>query len=206
MTLSNNAKSKTFHSKTLGLALAAVLVPAGLSMASDGHRHRSAHNVSGHVEVVKQIPGGVVTVGAEWGRPRPVIVQQPQVVVVEQRPQVVVVERERPRKVVVVREEKRCEPVREVTVIKTRERGHGRGHGYGRGHGRGHGHDKKVVVVEKNRGRGHGEGNYHYYRDAEKVSESRSDRSGNYHYYEDAHQISIDDNRHGRREHTYVRK
>ena len=212
MKLSNNNSLKT---KTMGLALAAVLIP-GLAMAND-HRHAGMPgNLSGHVEVVHEIPGGVVTVGADWGRPRPTVVveQPPQVVVVQQQPQP------------------------QVVVIE-KDRGHG--HGYGRGYGRGHHRDREVtiireeprrpqvVVVEKrvencgrnDRGgtshyyndgrqvsvdRNGQDGHYHYYKDGNQVSEDRTDRSGTYHYYEDAHQVSIQDNRDGRNRNVYVQK
>lgn len=211
MKLSNNNSLKT---KTMGLALAAVLIPGGLAMANDHRPMRG--NLSGHVEVVHEIPGGVVTVGADWGRPRPTVVvqQPPQVVVVQQQPQP------------------------QVVVIE-KDRGHG--HGYGRGYGHGHHRDREVtiireeprrpqvVVVEKrvencdrnDRGgnshyyndgrqvsvdRNGQDGHYHYYKDGNQVSEDRTDRSGTYHYYEDAHQVSIQDNRDGRNRNVYVQK
>jgi len=188
MNLSNNTR-KSFNLKTLGLPLATVLMTAGLAAAHGNDRAKPIGSVSGHVEVVKHVPGGVVTVGAEWGRPRPV--NPPTVVVVEQRPQVVVVEKVRPqpRKVVVVREA----PRRHVTVVK--DRGHHHGH-------------KKVVVVKKKDSHGRhnhhdGRGKHHGNR---QISHSKNGPNGQYHYYEDAKQISISDNRHGRQEHVYVRK
>ncbi|MDB5047521.1 MAG: hypothetical protein JWO30_592 [Fibrobacteres bacterium] len=132
MKYSNDKQS--FKSKTLGLVLAAALIPAGLAVANDGYRSSPAvvrSNVSGHVEVVHQVPGGVITVGADWGKQRPA----PQVVVVENRRQVVVVEKKhgrghayghRDREVTIVREAPRRnvtvireEPRRQVTIIKT---------------------------------------------------------------------------------------
>lgn len=201
----NGKISKT---KTLGLLLAA-LVPTGAALADggyhNGHRERGA-DVSGTVVVSKQIPGGVITVGATIGRPRP------EVVVVEQRP--VVVEQ---RKVVVIKQEERCAPqqvviVREppvqkkVVVIEKRGR-HGKT-------------VKKIVTVERDRhdhgrdrdrdhgrkhDRGHGKGHGQYHGDRQ-VSIDRQGPNGNYHYYEDAHQVSIDDNRDGQNRHVYVRK
>jgi hypothetical protein len=214
----SNENINSLKSKTLGLALAAVLIPGGLAMAND-HRHMGARSdLSGHVEVVHEIPGGVVTVGADWGRPRPTVVvqQPPQVVVVQQQPQP------------------------QVVVIE-KDRGHGHGYGRGYGHGRGHHRDREVtiireeprrpqvVVVEKrvencdrnDRGgnshyyndgkqvsvdRQDHNGQYHYYNDGKQVSETRTDRSGTYHYYEDARQVSIQDNRDGRNRNVYVQK
>src|SRR4051812_43591075 len=89
-TVKYSNESKTLKSKTLGLALAAFLIPVGIASAHDGYRTPAVvrTNVSGHVEVVHQVPGGVITVGADWGRQRPA----PQVVVVKEQPQVIVVE------------------------------------------------------------------------------------------------------------------
>lgn len=218
MKLLNN-KTNSLKSKTLGLAMAAVLIP-GLAMASD--RHRAGRNVSGSVEVVHQIPGGVVTVGAEWGNrrndpPPVVIVQQPQ-------PQVIVVEKDRghhhkrDREVTIIREQPRRHVEKVVVIEKHGHHGkhHGKHYGKHNGHGRGH---------DFNPGRGHGgkshyyndgkqvsydrkgkDGQYHYYKDANQVSETRVDGSGTYHYYEDANQVSINDNRAGRERNVYVRK
>lgn len=216
MKLLNN-KTISLKSKTLGLAMAAVLIPGGLAMAGDGHHAR--RNVSGSVEVVHQIPGGVVTVGAEWGKrrndpPPVVIVQQPQ-------PQVIVVEKDRghhhkrDREVTIIREAPRRH-VEKVVVIE-KHGGHGKHHGkhYGKHHGKhdrrdNHGrggdshyyNDGKQVSYTRNGD----DGKYHYYKDANQVSETRVDGSGTYHYYEDANQVSINDNRTGRERNVYVRK
>lgn len=90
MELSN--RKQTFKTKTLGLALAAFLIPAGIASAYDGgHSASGQKNLSGHVEVVKQVPGGTVTVGVQIGKqPR-----QPQVVVVRDEPKVIVVDKQR---------------------------------------------------------------------------------------------------------------
>ncbi|HKP98508.1 MAG TPA: hypothetical protein VJ385_22450 [Fibrobacteria bacterium] len=116
--------TQTLKSRTLGLALAAFLIPAGMASAHDRAPAIVKTNLSGHVEVVHQVPGGVVTVGADWGKQR----QAPQVVVVEERPQVIIVEkrgrrynhrdhrdhgRDRNREVTLIREQ----PRRQVTVI-----------------------------------------------------------------------------------------
>jgi hypothetical protein len=210
MKLLNN-KTNSLKSKTLGLAMAAVLIP-GLAMASGGHR---AGNLSGSVEVVHQVPGGVVTVGAEWGKrrndpPPVVIVQAPQ-------PQVIVVEKDRghhhkrDREVTIIREQPRRH-VEKVVVIEKHGRGRDGHYDNGRGHdfnpGRGHGGDshyynngKQVSYDRKGQ-----DGQYHYYKDANQVSEDRVDGSGTYHYYEDANQVSIQDNRAGRERNVYVRK
>jgi hypothetical protein len=122
MKYSNDTQS-TFKSKTLGLALAAFLIPVGMASAHDGNRSPAVvrTNLSGHVEVVHQVPGGVITVGADWGRQRP---EPPQVVVVQdRRREVVVVEkrhghgngRHRDREVTIIREE----PRRQVTIVRT---------------------------------------------------------------------------------------
>ena len=216
MKLLNN-KTNTLKSKTLGLAMAAVLIPGGLAMANGGH---SVHkNVSGRVEVVHQIPGGVVTVGAEWGKrrndpPPVVIVQQPQ-------PQVIVVEKDRghhhkrDREVTIIREQPRRPACEKVVVIEKhgnhgrhygKHNGHGRGHDFN--HGRGHGGDSHYYSDGKqvSYDRKGNDGQYHYYKDANQVSETRVDGSGTYHYYEDANQVSIQDNRAGRERNVYVRK
>ncbi|MDB5105489.1 MAG: hypothetical protein JWP91_3178 [Fibrobacteres bacterium] len=216
-----NPTRTNLKSKTLGLAMAAVLIPGGLALAHDG-RYDSRSNVSGHVEVVHEIPGGVVTVGADWGKRRS---DPPPVVIVQEAPrrEVVYVEKEhdrgwhgrghgrghhKDREVTIIREE----PRRTVTVIKSEpvrcEK-------------------EKVVVIEKRDGYDHhrsgdnqyysdgkqvsythngNDGQYQYYKDANQVSESKVDGSGTYHYYEDANQVSIQDNRDGRQRNVYVRK
>ncbi|MEO6096543.1 MAG: hypothetical protein ABIW76_12885 [Fibrobacteria bacterium] len=213
MKLSKNNNS--LKSKTLGLALAAVLIPGGLAMAHDGNRPMVTRgNLSGHVEVVHEIPGGTGVVGAEWGKPRPTVVvqQPPQVVVVQQQPQVVVIEKDRGhgrgyhknREVTIIREEqRRCARPQVVVVEKHVIRGRGHNH-HDAGHG-GNSHyynDGKQVSVDR---KDHN-GQYHYYKDANQVSETRTDRSGAYHYYEDARQVSIQDNRDGRNRNVYVQK
>jgi hypothetical protein len=217
MKLSNNNSLK---SKTLGLALAAVLIPGGLAMANDHRPMVKRGNLSGHVEVVHQIPGGTVVVGAEWGRPKPTVVvqQPPQVVVVQQQPQVVVIEKDRghghgrghgrghhkTREVTIIREESHRHARPKVVVIE-KHGDRGRGHGH---HNAGHGgsshyyNDGKQVSVDR---KDHN-GQYHYYKDGNQVSETRTDRSGTYHYYEDARQVSIQDNRDGRNRNVYVQK
>ena len=200
----SNGKTGSFKSKTLGLAMAAVLIPGSMAMASGRH---GGPNVSGQVEVVHQVPGGVVTVGAEWGRrrndpPPVVIVQAPQ-------PQVIVVEKDRghhhkrDREVTIIREQPRRH-VEKVVVIE-KHGGHGR---HDRHENRGRGGDshyyndgKQVSYDRKGK-----DGQYHYYKDGNQVSETRVDRSGTYHYYEDANQVSIQDNRVGRERNVYVRK
>ncbi len=227
MKLINN-KTNSLKSKTLGLALAAVLIPAALASATDrNHPSSGRNNVSGHVEVVRQTPGGVVTVGVDWGKRRS---DPPPVVIVQEAPR------------------------REVIVVeKVVERHHGRGYHkhqdkhYKKHHGRGHGYGhhkqdrevtiirevprcEKVVVVEErvqhDHGRDHRNGNsnyysdgkqvsysrsdddgqYNYYKDANQVSESRVDASGSYNYYEDGNQVSIQENRGGQQRQVYVRK
>lgn len=199
---------------TLNLKLAGLALAGLLPLSAQAH---GAPRVSGEVQVVHEVPGGVITVGAEWGRrPEP----RPQVVVVEdRRPEVVVVEKRRGcdwkrarkhhREVTIIREE----PRREVTIIRHEE-------------------PRKVVVVEdrpacerrdyerRDYERSHEwsdgrqvsvdrqgpAGNYHYYSDGNQVSVDRQGPNGNYHYYEDAHQVSIQDNRDGRQRNTYIRK
>lgn len=197
--------------KLQALALAALLPMA--AQASDRWEHRRARqDLSGSVEVTKEVPGGVITVGAEWGKPRPEVV-----VVENRRPEVVVVENRRP----------------EVIVIE-KERGHGRRHHYGHKHHR-HGHKhvtvirevpREVVIVKERPACGPAtvvehvhrdahqvsvqrtseHGTYHYYKDGNQVSERRTGPDGTYHYYEDAHQVSIQDNRDGKQRNVYVRK
>ena len=218
----SNNKPATLKAKTLGLALAA-LIPAAAQANDNWHRYDAAPraNVSGTVEVTHQIPGGTITVGAEWGqRPAP----QPQVVVVQdhRRPEVVVIEkehgrghgygrahkherevtiiREEPRKVVIIKEV----PARRVVVVEQKpacgaqvavvdHRGYTESREY---------RDGNQVSVQKSGPNG----SYQYYKDANQVSEQRTDASGSYHYYEDRNQVSIQDNREGRERNVYVRK
>ena len=198
----SNNKPATLKAKTLGLALAA-LIPAAAQANDNWHRHDAAPraNVSGTVEVTHRIPGGVITVGAEWGR-HPV--PQPQVVVIEdhRRPEVVVIERDHgrghgygrahkhEREVTIIREE----PRRQVVIVKEVPA-------------------RKIVVVEQKPACGAvsvqksgPNGSYTYYKDANQVSEQRTDATGSYHYYEDRNQVSIQDNRVGRERNVYVRK
>ena len=221
MKLSNHEPA-TFKAKTLGLAFAA-LIPVA-AQAHDGWNRYDADSrahVSGTVEVTHQIPGGTLTVGAEWGKHS---VPQPQVVVVENHrgPEVVVIEKEhgrghgrnwkRNREVTMVREEPRRQVVivsevparqqvvvveqrpacgREVAVVE--HRGYTESHEY---------RDGNQVSVQKSGPNG----TYQYYQDANQVSEQRTDGSGTYHYYEDAHQVSVQDNRDGHQRNVYVRK
>lgn len=218
--MKSNHPIRSIKSKTLGLAFAAVLIPAAMASANPGHRQVGPANLSGHVEVVHQVPGGTVTVGADWGKqPRPA----PQVVVVQSQPQVVVVEREnhgrfhrhrRDREVTIIHERPsrqvtviRSEPVRrEVVVVENRadaacgrpevireDRRSGDSHYY---------NDGNQVSIDRN-GQ---DGQYHYYKDANQVSETKVTQNGTYHYYEDANQVSIQDNRDGRERNVYVRK
>lgn len=196
----NNTKTNSLKSKTLGLSLAAVLIPATLASATDrSHPSSGRHNVSGNVEVVRQTPGGVVTVGVDWGK-----------------------RRSDPAPVVIVQEA----PRREVIVVeKVVERHHGRGHHkhhdkhYNKHHGRGHGYGhhkqgrevilireaprreqvtiiktvpacEKVVVVEERAQHDH----------------HRDHRNGSNNYYEDGNQVSIQENRGGQQRQVYVRK
>lgn len=213
-----NLNINTSNSKTLGLLLAALL-PTGAALAGHDEVYRHSRNsvdVGGTVVVTKEIPGGVITVGATIGNPRPVVVEQRKVVVVEKQhcpPQQVTIIREAPVRRVIVREAPRTK----VVVIKKVGK-HGRviekriitkeGHGHGRHHGRhgrndwdDRGHGRQVSYQTQD-----DDGSYTYYRDANQVSENRSGRDGNYHYYEDAHQVSIQDNRGGQNKHVYVRK
>lgn len=207
--MKNSSNIQSAKSKTLGLLLAA-MVPTGAALADGGyHRHDRGVEIGGEVVVTKQIPGGIVTVGATIGRPRPVVVEEKVVVVKERAPEkVVIIEREPVREKVVIVKER---PVREKVVIVEQN-------------GRHHRHTKKIIVHEDRgcRGRGHGHnsdnarqvsiqsqdgrGNSHYYRDGNQVSESYSGPEGNYHYYEDRNQVSIQDTRYGQNKHVYVRK
>ena len=206
MKTKHGINSKT---KTLGLLLAA-LVPTGAALADggyyNGHRDRGVQAV-GTVEITKEIPGGIITVGATIGNPRPVVVEERKVVVIKQEercaPREVVVVRQAPvveRKVVVI--EKHGRHGKEVKRIVTVERDrHGNGHDRDwdrhNDHDRGHGRDR-----DWDRGGERG----HSYRDGRQVSVDKQSHDGNYHYYEDAHQVSIDDNRGGQNRHVYVRK
>jgi hypothetical protein len=185
----SNKKPATLKSKTLGLALAAALLPL-TAQANDRSHYQAAPraNLSGTVEVTHQIPGGVITVGAEWGRPKPQVVvvqdRRPDVVGVEMRQsQVVVVGKERGRshkrnrEVTIVREEPRRkvvvvreEPRPQVVVVKTVPA-------------------RKEVVVVQQAGCG---------KPVEVVKETR--------YYGGASHVSIQENRDGRLRNVYVRK
>jgi hypothetical protein len=208
----SNLNPLNMKTKLAGLALAGLLPLT--AQANDGRHSRGVSRVSGEVEVVHQIPGGVITVGAEWGhRPQP----QPQVVVVQdRRPDVVVVHENRRPDVVVI------------------ERGHGH-RGWKHGHKRNrevtiirHEEPRKVVVVDnrpacdRNNGytRSHEwsdgrqvsidrqgpNGSYHYWSDGNQVSVDKQGPNGSYHRYEDARQVSVQDNRDGRARNLYVRK
>lgn len=200
-------KTKTQNlgkTKTLGLLLAA-LVPTGAALADGGYHHghrQRGIDAVGSVVVTKEIPGGIITVGATIGNPRPVVVEERKVVVVKQE------ERCAPRQVVVVREA----PVVEKKVVIVEKRGR-------------HGHQvKKIVTVERGRrGQGHdrdwdrdgrhdrrdwdrdGRGHHDDSR-GRQVSVDKQGPHGNYHYYEDDRMVSIDDNRYGQNRHVYVRK
>jgi len=179
--------------KIAGLALAGLL-----PFAAQAHDRGPDANLSGEVEVTHQIPGGVISVGAVFGRqPQP----QPQVVVVQdRRPDVVVVEKEhgrgwerahkRERQITIIHEE----PRREVTVVRHEEpRRYTQSHEWS---------DGRQVSVDRQGPAG----NYHYYSDGNQVSEDKQGPNGNYHYYEDAHQVSVQDNRDGHQRNVYVRK
>lgn len=224
-TLNNNLKTRTF-----GLLIAAMAPTAALADHYDhAHRTRGAE-VTGTVVLSKEIPGGVITVGATIGKPRPEVVvvedRRPDVVVVKERaPQkVVIIEKEpvrekviivkeRPveKKVVIIEKHGRCgKKVKKIVYLEDGHRHHGRGHGRDwdddRGHRRdrdwdGRNHAQQVSIQHQD-----GHGNSHYYRDANQVSQSYSGPEGNYHYYEDANQVSIQDNRDGQNRHVYVRK
>lgn len=216
-------KNLTLKSWNLKSKLAAMTL-AGLfpisALANDGsHRREAPVQVSGDVQMTHDIPGGVITVGAEWGHRH-----QPDVVVVENRkPDVVIVENDRDRdhgrgsmhgrgwerhhgcdrEVTVVREEPRREVVRqEVVVLKNDgdcrhdrrdEVGYNRSHEWS---------DGRQVSIDRQGAAG----NYHYYSDGRQVSIDKQGPEGNYHYYEDDTQVSIQDNRSGRHENLYVRK
>jgi hypothetical protein len=196
-----NLNPLKLNTKMAGLALAGLLPLA--AHAHDGWNRRGpGANVSGEVQVVHEIPGGVISVGAVFGRrPEP----QPQVVVVQdRRPDVVVIEREHgrgrgwehahkhAREVTIIRHEER----RPRTVIVEQpacNRGETRSHEWS---------DGRQVSVDRQGPNG----NYHYYSDGNQVSEDRQGPNGNYHYYEDAHQVSVQDNRDGHLRNVYVRK
>lgn len=205
-TLNLKTSNKT---KALGL-LVAVLVPAGAAFADRAYYHGSRErgiDVSGTVVLSKEIPGGVITVGGTFGNPRPVVVEERKVVVVRQEercePRKVVIVREQPRKVVIVKEAPRREVVvvreepREVVVVKERGR---RGHRHG--HGKWDRHDRHD---HDGWDRGH-DGYDRDFSQGKQVSVQQSGPNGSYHYYEDDRMVSIDDNRNGMNRHVYVQK
>ena len=195
--------------KPLNIKLAGLAIAGLLPLAAQAHGGAPAR-VSGEVQVVHEVPGGVITVGAEWGRrPAP----QPQVVVVQdRRPDVVVIEKEhgnhhrgrgywkhhkREREVTVIRH---VEPRPRKVVVIEKEASCGRA---GDRHTRSHEwSDGRQVSVDRQGPAG----NYHYYSDGNQVSVDKQGPNGNYHYYEDARQVSIQDNRDGRQRNVYVRK
>lgn len=220
----SNRKTLSRNTKVAGLALAGLLPLA--AQAHDGWHRGPGADLSGEVQVTHEIPGGVISVGAEWGsRPQP----QPQVVVVQdRRPDVVVVDHgpgrgwehgrgcgrgwehahKHEREVTIIHEE----PAREVTVIRHEEPRkvvvvenqpscgrHDADYGYERSH---EWSDGRQVSVDRQGPAG----NYHYYSDGNQVSVDKQGPNGNYHYYEDARQVSIQDNRDGRQRNVYVRK
>ncbi len=214
----SNRNPLNLKPKMAWLALAGLLPLAAQADVGRPYRDRGAR-VSGEVQVTHQIPGGTVTVGAEWGRrpqPQVVVVQdrRPDVVVAhDHKPEVVVVERrhghghdwkrhhKRDREVTIIREERR--PVREKVVVVEKpscakpvvveERGYSRSHEWS---------DGRQVSVDRQGPNG----NYHYYKDGNQVSVDKQGPNGSYHYYEDASQVSIRDNRDGRERNVYVRK
>jgi hypothetical protein len=157
----NKSKSKTLTFRKLGLTMAVTLAAAGLAAADHEEDYYSRTETSGHVEIVKSIPGGIITVGATIGQPRPQVVREREVVIVE-RPE--------PRRVVVVREER----PREVVVIH--EHKHGRHHK----HNKHYKHGRKVIV-EKHIIRDSHCDNRRGDRDVERVV-YRGDRKGHDHY------------------------
>ncbi len=209
--------------------VAASVILVGIGTASASHRevrtrvvHRHDVNVSGSVEIVKQVPGGSVRVGVEVGRPRPDVVvverrePQPREVVVVERPrepEVVVIEKRRAPKVVVVERPARCE---RTVVVERREScdrewdwrnesfryqrecefRHLRG-------GNVHVYDNGNSFTYSNQEHGSRE---HYYRDAHQVSYDYEGPEGRYHYFENGQMVSIDDNRHGSKQHVFYNK
>jgi hypothetical protein len=178
----NLETQSNFKSCIRHLAMAALFTPLGLVFAHDRYAHQPAlvTSTSGHVEVVHQIPGGVVTVGVEFGRPKPVIVEERHEVVVE-RPC------HRQREVTIIRERPRRHH-NEVIVIKTTGQDRCRKRGM-----------TSYQTSSQN-------GSEHYYEDANQVSYQSNDQAGSYHYYEDANQVSVQDNRNGQNRNIYVRK
>ena len=206
--------------KALGLAIAASLAALALSpagaMAYGPYGRQGNSNVTGEVVVTKQVPGGTVTVGVGLGQPRPVVVEERKVVVVEKqecpREVTVIREREPVRKVVVVREPARKvtiirkEPVRQVTVVKQYDDGkwypgkyEGRQDRHGNRHGRGNGYGH-------GRGRRDDDGSYHRYEDGNTKYVARADQNGSYRYYEDEHGVSIQEVTHQGTRDEYYRK
>jgi hypothetical protein len=213
----NSTKTQTRNNtKALGLLLASVMA-AGAAHADRGYVHGSRErgvDVSGTVVVTKEIPGGVITVGGTIGN-RPVVVEEKKVVIVKQEercePKKVVIIKEAPRRevreVVVVREQ----PREKVVIIKERGR-HGKiveKRVVTRG---GHGHHDRDWDRDDRRGwdrdddRGYGRGHDRDFSHGKQVSIQQQGPDGNYHYYEDAHQVSIQDNRGGMNRHVYVQK
>lgn len=107
----------TRNIKATALALALAALPAA-AHGNGYDRRADATEVRGGVEIVRETPQGTVVVSAEVGHPRPVVVAEKKVVVVE--------ERRAPREVTVIRHEEapRTEVIREKhrTIVIKRDR------------------------------------------------------------------------------------
>lgn len=211
-TISNSALSSSKLSTPTvvkySLALLALMSSAFAAEARNRHSSHAVH-VGGQVEVVKEIPGGVVRVGVVIGKGghRVEHRREPEVIVVKERPrepEVIVVEKpRRHQKVVVIEEKPACDrDWRDAQYRYQREREF-------RHSGRG-GHGGNTRVYESGdqfsyHRQGHGY-NERYYRDGHQVSYTLEGPEGRYHYFENGEMISIDDNRPGSKQHVYIRK
>jgi hypothetical protein len=173
------------------------------ALAAEARNRHSSHAVSvgGEVEVVKEIPGGVVRVGVVIGKGgHRVEHREPEVIVVK--------ERQRPRhQEVIVVQEPACErDWRDAEFRRSREREFR--HMGGKGRQGGHGGNIRVYESGNQfsyHRQGHGY-NERYFRDGHQVSYTVEGPEGRYHYFENGEMISIDDNRQGANQHVFIRK
>jgi hypothetical protein len=185
------------------------------ALAAEARNRHSSHAVSvgGEVEVVKEIPGGVVRVGVVIGKGgHRVEHREPEVIVVKERPrepEVVVIEKSRPRhrktrhqEVIVVQEPACDRDWRDAGYRRSREREFRHMGGKG-GHGNIRVYESGNQFSYHRQGHGYNE---RYFRDGHQVSYTVEGPEGRYHYFENGEMISIDDNRQGANQHVFIRK
>lgn len=199
-------ESPMLSTSTLLKTSVVVLGILSTALAAEARNRHSSHAVSvgGEVEVVKEIPGGVVRVGVVIGKGGHRVEHR--------EPEVVVIEKSRPRphhrktrhQEVIVVQEPACErDWRDAGYRHSREREFR--HMGGKGS-----HGGNIRVYESGNQfsyhrQGHGY-NERYFRDGHQVSYTVEGPEGRYHYFENGEMISIDDNRPGSKQHVFIRK